>query len=208
MKHISRTRRSRRLRYVGDRFNYPGSFGLLESPYPSQQEKRFFTNDGALLLIRPIKPDDAALLVEFFNCLSVQTIFYRFLTYLKSLPPEWIEHFTRIDYDRDMALVAVKKFGLEEMILGVCRIMRCPGSTRGEVAVVVGDQWQGNGIASALLKQCIRIAGELGMRSLWGLVSTENSKARALGEKFGFQAKSYSELGTTELEMILDEADA
>jgi acetyltransferase len=208
MKHISRTRRSGRLRYVGNRFTYPGSVGLLESPYPSQYERRFFTNDGALLLIRPIKPDDAALLVDFFSCLSAQTIFYRFLTHLKRLPPEWIEHFTHIDYDRDVALVAVEKSDLREMILGVCRIMRSPGSTRGEVAVVVGDRWQGKGIASALLKHCTGIARELGMRSLWGLVSTENGKALALAEKFGFKAKSYSELGTTELEITLDEADA
>jgi acetyltransferase len=193
---------------VGDPFNYPGSFGLLESPYPSQYERRFFTNDGALLLIRPIKADDAALLVDFFSRLSAQSIFYRFLTHLKSLPPDWIEHFTRIDYDRDVALVAVEKSDLREMILGVCRIMRCSGSTKGEVAVVVGDQWQGRGIAAALLKQCIGIARELGMRSLWGLVSTENAKALALAEKFGFQATSYSELGTTELEITLDDAEA
>lgn len=208
MKHISRTRRSGKLRYVGDPFNYPGTFGLLESPYPSHYERRFFTNDGALLLVRPIKPDDAALLVDFFSCLSPQTIFNRFLTHLKRLPPEWIESFTRIDYDRDVALVAVQKFDLREMILGVCRILQCPGSARGEVAVVVGDQWQGKGIGSFLLEQCIRIARDLGMRSLWGLVSTENSKVLALAEKFGFQATSYSEPGTTELEITLDEADA
>jgi len=163
MKHGYQRQTSQGPRHAGDLFNYPGSFGLLESPYPSQYETRFSTDDGAMLLIRPIKPDDASLLVDFFNCLSAQTIFFRFLSHLRSLPPEWIEHFTRIDYDRDVALVAVEKTDSREMILGVCRIMRSPGSTRGELAVVVGDQWQGYGFGAAVLRECIHIAREVGL---------------------------------------------
>jgi acetyltransferase len=203
MKSGTYRRSTKRPLYAGDYHNILDLGCLLESPYPSQYERRFFSGDGALLLIRPIKPDDATLLVDFFDYLSEQTIFYRFLANLENLPPEWVEHFTRIDYNRDVALVVVEKSDGKDRILGVCRIMRNPGSTRGEVAIVVGDQWQGNAIGSALLSQCIQIARELGMHSLWGLLSTENSKALSLAEKFGFRPKGHSELGTMEVEMTL-----
>jgi acetyltransferase len=181
----------------------PGSHGMLESPYPRQYERHMFTRDGALLLIRPIKRQDGSLLVDFFSGLSPRTVFYRFLTCLKSLPPEWVEYFTRIDYERDVALVAVEKSASKERILGVCRIMRRPGSLKGEIAVVVSDPRQGSGIGSTLLEECIRIASELGMKSLWGLVSVENTKAQALAKKYGFTEKGQPELGSTELERIL-----
>lgn len=161
------------------------------------------TKDGMAIFLRPIKPEDGALLVKFFNTLSPETIFFRFLSHLKTLPSEWVEHFTQIDYDREVAMIAVEQSDAEERILGVCRIMRSSGSTRGEAAVVVGDQWQGRGIGSLLLKECLRIAKELGMRTVWGLFDAENKKALRLAGKFGFAPKTHPELGTTELEMSL-----
>jgi acetyltransferase len=125
-----------RLFHAGDSRNMPGSLGLLEAPYPRQYERHMFSGDGALLLVRPIKPQDAPLLMDFFKCLTPETIFYRFLTYLKSLPPEWVEHFTRIDYDRDVSLAAVEKSTSRERILGVCRIMRSPGSFKGRLQLL------------------------------------------------------------------------
>ena len=59
MKQISRAQRCKGFRYAGDPFNYPAMFRLLRSQYPGRYERRFFAKDGTLLLIRPIKPDDA-----------------------------------------------------------------------------------------------------------------------------------------------------
>ena len=181
----------------------PSSVFQLEPQYPRRYERKMFTKDGMLLSIRPIKPTDDSLLVKFFNCLSPETIFFRFLSYLRSLPSEWVERFTRIDYDRDVAMVAVMGFEENERILGVCRIVRKTCSTRGEIAVVVGDPWQDKGIGSALLKDCIHIARELGMTSIWALVSVENVVALALAERFGFLQKECPDMGTTELELTL-----
>ena len=81
--------------------------------------------------------------------------------------------------------------------------MRKPGATKGEIAVVVGDIWQRKGIGSVLLEHCIQIAREIGITSLWALVSVDNSVALALAEKFGFSQKVSPDLETAELEKIL-----
>jgi acetyltransferase len=186
-----------------------GSLGVLCSSQlsaslaPMYYEKHLFTGDGTLVSIRPIKPEDTMLLEDFFSRLTPQAIFYRFLKYLKRLPPEWLEHFTQIDCNRDVALAAVEKSASKDRFLGICRIMRSFGSASGEVAVFVGEPWEKTGLGSALLEECIEIARELGMASLWGLVSTDNIKARTLAIKHGFSVKDYPEVGATELERTL-----
>jgi acetyltransferase len=86
----------------------PSPMHLVISPYPNQYEVRTTTKDGAPLLVRPIKPEDAPLLVELFQTLSPRSVFFRFFSPLKTLPPEVLARFTQIDYDRDMALVAIE----------------------------------------------------------------------------------------------------
>lgn len=200
---MSKTSRRRLNRFNGVIFAAPSSRGSSGGAYPRRYEKSISTKDGLAIFLRPIRPEDGPLLESFFDTLSPETIFYRFLSHLKKLPPEWVEHFTHIDYDRNVAMIAVEQSGAEERILGVCRILRSPGSTRGETAVVVADHWQGRGIGSRLLKESLRIAKELGMRTVWGLFDAENKKALALAGKLGFAPKTHPELGTTELEMSL-----
>lgn len=159
--------------------------------------------DSLTVFIRPIKREDAHLLVEFFRCLSPRTVFLRFLTNLQALPLEWVKEFTDIDYGRDVALVALEEADLQEKIIGVCRVMRKTGSTRGEIAAVVGDAWQDRGIGTILLERTIQVARELEMRTLWGLVSSDNARVIAMAEKYGFRLKEVSESGHCELELEL-----
>ena len=91
------------------------------SPYPNQYEITTTTRGGGTLFIRPIKPEDAPLLVDLFDSLSEETIYYRFFSPLKSLSHKMLVVFTQIDYDQDMALVAMDASEPEEKILGVSR---------------------------------------------------------------------------------------
>lgn len=100
-------------------------------------------------------------------------------------------------------MVAVEESDLRNRIIGVCRIMRKHGSVKGEIAVVVGDAWQEKGIGTLLLERSIQIARELGMRTLWGLTSCENTRVIEMAEKYGFRLKEASESGHCELEMEL-----
>ena len=81
---------------------------LVVSPYPSQQEYEVTTSEGMPIFLRPIKPEDAPLLVELFETLSKTSIYLRFMGYMESLPQKMLARFTQIDYDREIALVALK----------------------------------------------------------------------------------------------------
>jgi len=161
---------------------------LVISPYPEQYEIKTTTSAGVKVFVRPIKPEDAPLLIEFFDSLSSQSIYYRFFSLIKKLPPDMLARFTQIDYDRDMALVAfaVEDGKVMEKMLGVSRLMGDPDGKRAEFSVAVGDSWQGKGIGAVLMKRLIGIASERGVEYLWGIVLAENTQMLALGKGLGF----------------------
>jgi len=146
------------------------------------------TSGEVNIFVRPIKPEDAPLLVELFNTLSSRSIYYRFFGPMKRMPPDMLARFTQIDYDRDMALVvfAVEDGKVLGKILGVSRLFRDSDGKIAEFSVVVSDPWQGKGIGAALMEKLIGIAKEQGVEYLWGIVLAENTQMLALGKSLGF----------------------
>ena len=124
---------------------------------------------------------------DLFRVLSPRSIYYRFFRPLKEIPPDLLVRFTQIDYDRDVALVAIDQSSGTDRMLGVSRLMGDPDGSEAEFAVLVGDPWQGKGIGAALLESCLTIARERGVRSIWGIALTENTQMLALGRKLGFE---------------------
>ena len=181
----------------------PSPHHLVISPYPNQYEMTVTTKGGLGLFIRPIKPEDAPLLVDLFHSLSERSIYYRFFSPLKSLPPEMLARFTQLDYDRDMALVAFDQTHLAEKMLGVARFMGYPGGKSGEIAVAVGDAWHGKGVGATLLKRLLMIAKERGMESLGGPVLEENTQMLTLARKFGFRVSRHPGERAYEIKMDL-----
>ena len=163
---------------------------LVISPYPQHLERHDFTDMQMPLFIRPIKPEDAPLFVDLFNSLTPTSIYYRFFSVVKTLSPEILARFTQVDYDREIAFVALNdsEDGVERM-LGVANIVGEPDGRRGEFSVLVGDPWQGKEIGAKLLLQCLEIARERGMEVVWGTVLAENRHMIALGKKLGFTIK-------------------
>jgi acetyltransferase len=176
---------------------------LVISPYPNQYEMRTSTKEGREILVRPIKPEDAPLLTDLHKRLSPQTIYYRFFTPMKSLPKKILARFTQIDYDRDMALVAIDETGTSEKMLGVARLMSEPGGEKAEFAVLVDDAWQGKGVGGALMERLIQIGRERGIESLWGLALPENRHMIALGRKLGFSVSKMAGENLYELKIVL-----
>jgi len=105
---------------------------------------------------------------------------------MKSLPPGIVAYFTQIDYDRDMALVAFDQTQPRERMLGVARITSFPDGKRAEIAVAVGDPWQGEGVGVVLVERLIAIAMERGKETLRGYVFRENTHMLGLARKLGF----------------------
>jgi acetyltransferase len=164
----------------------PSPLHLVISPYPAQYETVQKTRSGLDIMIRPIRPEDAQLFAELFKTLSPTTIFYRFFSYMKSLSPEMLARMTQIDYDREMALVAIDQSLGQEQILGVARIIADPDGRKAEFSVLVADAWQGKGIGAKLLEHLLHIARQRKIEHIWGCVLKENVNMLRLGKKVGF----------------------
>jgi len=168
----------------------PPPLHLIISPYPSQYEVRIQHKEVGELFIRPIRPEDAPLLVKLFESLSPQSIVLRFFSPLKMLPHRMLARFTQIDYDREIALVALCGPELNEKMLGVARIITDVYNRKhAEFSVIVGDPWQGKGIGAELLKRCLSISKDRGIEKVTGIVLPENTQMLALAKKLGFSVK-------------------
>jgi len=167
----------------------PANLHLVISPYPQHLERHDLTDMQMPLFIRPIKPEDAPLLVDLFNTLTPTSIYYRFFSVVKTLSPETLVRFTQIDYDREISFVGLDDREGEEKMLGVANIVGDPDGRKGEFSVLIGDLFQGKGIGAKLLLQCLEIAQERGMELVWGTVLAENRYMIALGKKLGFSVK-------------------
>jgi len=176
---------------------------LVISPYPNQYETRTVREGIGELFIRPIRPEDAPLLVELFKSLSQQSVYFRFFSPLKMLPHGMLARFTQIDYDREIALVALCGTEPNEKMLGVARVITdIYKHHHAEFSVLVGDPWHGKGIGAELLKRCLLISKERGIENVQGLVLPENTQMLALGKKLGFTAKKV--LGEDEYHLSID----
>ncbi|MCB2149625.1 MAG: bifunctional acetate--CoA ligase family protein/GNAT family N-acetyltransferase [Deltaproteobacteria bacterium] len=177
----------------------PSSLHLVIGPYPEEDESHMVSVDGRRIFVRPVKPEDAPLFSALFKTLSPTTIYYRFFGTLKELNSEMLARFTQIDYDREIALVAIDEESETDNMLGVARIIGDPDGRTGEFAVLVGDAWQGKGIGSNLLEKCLSIAEKQGFESVHGIVLHENRNMLALGKKLGFDIKREPDSGDNEL---------
>ncbi len=164
----------------------PSPHHLVISPYPNQYESSIVTRKGAAIFVRPVRPEDAPLMVDLYQTLSGQAIYHRFFRTFNAVPIQLLVRLSQIDYDRQMALAAFSAGGGVEKILGIARLFGDPDGVNAEFSVVVEDAWQGHGIGETLLGKCLDIARERGYRSVWGAVLSENASMLALGKKLGF----------------------
>lgn len=184
----------------------PPPLHLIISPYPNEFENKVFREGFGELLIRPIRPEDAPLLLSLYESLSPRSIYMRFFTPLKSFQHSMLVRFTQIDYDREIALVAIQEIEGTEKMLGVARVILDIKQRHGEFAVIVSDACQGKGIGAELLSQCLSIAKGRGIESVMGVVMTENTQMLALGRKLGFKITRIPDASEYELTINFKEA--
>lgn len=144
--------------------------------------------DGTNIIIRPIHPEDDAIERAFICGLSSDTRYNRLLG-ARKLTPEEIRHLTRIDYEREMAFIAVTATGGQARLLGVVRYVRGADAGGAEFAIVVADAWQRKGIGSLLLDTLLRHAQSAGVARLHGSTLASNQAMQNLARKLGFVQK-------------------
>jgi acetyltransferase len=182
----------------------PAPQHLVISPYPEQYESRELTKGGVEVYLRPIKPEDAPLLLDLFDNMSKRSRYYRFFSPMKTLSRDMLVRLTQVDYDRHIALVALHKAEGKEKMVGVVRVISGADRSSAEFSVAVGDPWQGKGIGRKLLERSLEVAGDYGIRKVYGEVLAENKEMLGLGRELGFEIRKDGGAGDYMLTMETD----
>jgi acetyltransferase len=162
-------------------------------PYPLEMVADVALADGRHLRVRPIRPEDAAMEQAFVSGLSEESRFFRFFYRLHELTPAMLARFTQIDYDREVALVAVDEADAAPVIVGVARYVMSLDQESAEFAVVVADAWQCQGVGRNLMARLVAYAKARGLRRLEGRVLRGNSKMLAFIAALGFKSRDSAE---------------
>ncbi|MDD3352704.1 GNAT family N-acetyltransferase [Zoogloea sp.] len=165
-------------------------------PYPAHLAQDWKMPDGRTVRVRPIRPEDAGLLQGFFDGMSPETRYYRFMESLQELPASLITRFTQIDYDREMALIAIASEGGAEYQVGSARYTLAPDGESVEFALVVADAWQKCGLGRRLMGALIDCARSKGYRQIVGDVLGDNPKMLRLMHSLGFHVHPHPEEST------------
>ena len=148
--------------------------------------------------LRPIHPGDAHALQQFVRALSPQARYMRFISALSELTPRMLVRYTQIDYDREMALVAVlpQNGGMDNQIIGVVRYLLNNDRTSCEYAIAIADDWQHQGLGTALMNGIIDCARRKGLARIEGYILANNTPMLGLLRKLNFQIEIDSDDST------------
>ncbi len=176
-------------------------------PYPIQYVSSWLMKNGEPLVIRPIRPEDEPLMVEFHQKLSERTVYLRYFQPLKLSQRVAHERLRRIcftDYDREMVLVGEHKSkGDESEIVAVGRLSKLHRRDEAELAVLIHDRFQHLGIGTELFRRLIAIARNENLRRLHSTILAENREMRAICQKLGFLLRADVEDGTVRAQLDL-----
>lgn len=162
-------------------------------PYPSHMVEEWVLPDGQVVHIRPIRPEDAEMEKDFVAHMSDESKYYRFMDTIRELTQSMLVRFTQIDYDREMAFVAVTEEGGKEVQVGVSRYVLNPDGETVEFALAVADDWQKRGVGRKLMSALIEAARLKGYRAVVGDVLALNSKMFKLMTSLGFTIHPHPE---------------
>ncbi|NBB92102.1 MAG: GNAT family N-acetyltransferase [Gammaproteobacteria bacterium] len=155
------------------------------APYPSHLEE-WVEFDGENIQLRPIRPEDEPAHREFFQSLTAEDIRFRFFGVIREPEHSQLARYTQIDYDREMAFVAVDG---DKRILGVARLSSDRAHRRGEFAIVVRSGIKGRGLGRILLEKLMRYSAGCGQRELIGQVLFNNTRMLNLARELGFKVR-------------------
>ncbi len=165
---------------------------LAIRPYPSQYISNWKLRNGTPITIRPIRPEDEPLMVEFHQTLSEESVYFRYFHLIKLSHRITHERLTRIcfiDYDREMALVAEYQNPETENreILAVGRLSKLHGSDAAEFAMLVSDRFQCQGLGTELLRRLLEVGKNEKICCIYADILADNSGMQRVCEKLGLQ---------------------
>lgn len=169
--------------------------------YPEALETYRTTKMGLEIFLRPVKISDEPLLKDFFYSLSDQSLYRRFISMRTDMPHERLQEFVIINYTKEMVILAVITHEETEEVIGVGQYGINEGTHTAEVALVVRDDYQGQGIGTELLIYLSQLAMRQGLLGFTAEVLFENQPMLHLFEKMGFDIERRSSAGVYELKL-------
>jgi acetyltransferase len=155
---------------------------LAIAPYPAELAAPYQGRTEAFL-VRPIRPEDAEAHAALFARLSPEDVRFRFFSAMRALSPEQIARLTQVDYDREIAFVAVREATAETV--AVARLVR-ENDDEAEFAVLVQADVRGQGLASHLMRRLIDWGRARGVTCITGEILADNAPMLGLARHLGF----------------------
>lgn len=175
-------------------------------PGPGQgslHEGRIGLKGGREVFLRPIRETDGDLIVALFNRFSPETVHFRFLARLSTLPEGMVHHFTHLDPGKEFALAALAEEDRSEVLISVARYAFDPRENLADLAIAVRDDWQNLGLGKALLSRLVAIAKGRGITRFRSMMDPLN---RAMGKTLrdlGYQVSYSAKSGFYEVEILV-----
>lgn len=164
---------------------------LAIRPYPRQYVGTHTLADGTPVTIRPIRPEDEPLVVDFHKTLSERSVYLRYagqIDYSQRVAHSRLARLCFIDYDREMALVAEHQDAEtgEPKIIGIGRLTTLPGTKDGEFALLIPDEIQGEGLGTELLRRLVQVGQDAGLERIMADILMQNGAMQHVARKLGF----------------------
>ena len=175
-------------------------------PYPVRYISETSIADGTELTLRPIRPEDEPLLIQFHEALSDRSVHLRFFHAMGLSARTAHERLRRrcfIDYDREIALVAEVRGEDGPAMAGIIRMNRAPGTDEAEFGMLIADRYQRQGLGRQLLDRLLEVARREDVRILRADILTENRGMQRICETAGFDLTSLPDQGTVHAKLDL-----
>jgi acetyltransferase len=172
-------------------------------PYPSQWVTKWKTKSGLDVVIRPIKPEDEPMMIQFHKELSERSVYHRYFAPLKldvRIAHERLSRICFTDYTREIALIvehSTEQKGVQvKSVLGVGRLSKLHGTDEAEFALLIMDRWQNQGLGTQLLHLLVKAGIEEKVGRIVARILADNYEMMSLARKVGFRL--YHEPSQTE----------
>ncbi|HZH74276.1 MAG TPA: GNAT family N-acetyltransferase, partial [Mariniphaga sp.] len=162
---------------------------LILRPYPESLIRNVKVKDGTPVTLRPIKPEDEPMWMEFLASCSKEAIYNRFRYDFYFDKHEIATQFCFIDYDREIAIVAKIESEGTKKIIGVGRLIADPDVEVMEYAILITDVWQKKELGYTITKYCMEIARNRGIKTLVAETTLDNKPMLAVFRKLNFKIK-------------------
>ncbi|QZQ51127.1 bifunctional acetate--CoA ligase family protein/GNAT family N-acetyltransferase [Erwinia persicina] len=176
---------------------------LAIRPYPHELEEAVQLKNGQQCLFRPILPEDEPLLQQFIAQVTKEDLYYRYFSEINEFTHDDLANMTQIDYDREMAIVAVRQHKGQDEIIGVTRAISDADNIDAEFSVLVRSDLKGLGLGRRLLEKMIIYTRQHGLQQLNGITMPNNRGMVTLARKLGFAVDVQMEDGIVGLSLHL-----